>query len=115
MSDANVANIIVIPFAARSALGDAVEFESQRRQGNIVGLKVRADESDDSATVVFDVQDSEDGTGYTDVSGAGGSVVARGILGRSFTTAKFFKIRTSGGAGRLELTVEGNALHVVAP
>ena len=111
MSEKNVANYIVIPIVAPSAEATVLELMTDGF-GNQIALKVTGDLAN-SGDLSFKVQEKEEGGTYADISGASGTVKPGGAVTVASVTAKYIRVRASGGArGELILSTDVKTQHI---
>jgi len=104
MSNPNLANFVVVPFAAAASATDAMLFKMDPGWGNLLNVKIES--LDDNVDVVAKIQSSEDGSSYADVAGATATVKPRGAAAYVAAVGPYFKLVVSGGYGRAIISLD---------
>ena len=108
MSRENMANYITIPFAASVATQTAFDMVNDLA-GNLVRAEVEALGSED---VVIELEDGLDGVTYAAVAGTSNTVKPGGAVVLAANVGKYFRLRQSGGYGRIVLSLDGIAQQI---
>ena len=105
MSNPNLANFVVIPFAAAASPTVAMEMGMSPGFGNLLTVKVES--LDDDTVVNCKVQGKETAVGtYADISGAAAAVNPRGAAAFAVSVGPFFQFVVSGGYGRIIVSLD---------
>jgi hypothetical protein len=111
MANPNLANYMVIPFAAAAATQVAMEMKQDPGVGN--SLRVQVESLDDSVVIQADLETSEDGSAWTAV-GSTYTVNPRGQVSFAANVGKFFRFKNSGGYGRFIVSLDWPAQELKA-
>lgn len=113
MSNPNLANFMVIPFAAAASDTVAMEMRMDPGYGNLLTVKVES--LDDDVDVACRVQSKESAAGsYADVSGTAVTVKPRGVQAVPAAVGSFFQFVVSGGYGRIIVSLDYPAQELKA-
>lgn len=106
----NVANFIVMPFAAADAARDALILMTDVAERNQFLVKIEAD-IEAGADVVVQPKESADGSAYTSL-GSAQTVVPGGAVSLALNSKKYTAFSISGGAGRLIISADARTQHI---
>ena len=108
MSNPNLANFVVIPFAASGTPVVAMEMGMSPGYGNLLTVKVESLDDDTVANCKMQGKETAGGT-YVDVAGTTVAVNPRGAAAFAAAVGPFFQFVVSGGYGRIIVSLDSPA------